>query len=161
MPGSHNVDSVFDDVKNLIDSFGFTTTVEGKTMGLDCAGIIADGIIARSIDEQRGADGPWDKLTAKYIAWKARKGLAQMISVRTGGMMRLEALLGSTVVTNETVQMLYGTGEPDKLDPDITDIEKAFFFSKRRPFYELDDTISDLVFARIEHLVEEYIRRSW
>jgi hypothetical protein len=37
--------------------------------------------------------------------------------------------------------------------------EKAFFFSERRPFFELDDTITDHVFGRIEQRWEDYLRR--
>jgi hypothetical protein len=172
MPGSHNVDEVFDDIKELIDGFSFTTTVEGKSLGKDCAGIIAKEIVVRSIEEQRGESGAWYEIGEKYAEEKFKKYGVRMIGVRTGQMLSLESLLGSVSITTTDVQMLYGTGQPptesksptgylSKADKEITDIEKAYFFSKDRPFYELDDLISDRVYARIETVLEDYIRRTW
>lgn len=171
MPGSHNVDQVFNDIKAVIDGFNFATQVEDKTLGLDCAGIVADEIIHRSIDEQRGEAGAWYEIDERYAASKLKNYGTNLIGVRTGQMLSLESMLGTVNVSTSEVQMLYGTGKPPTTssvtgyittaDKEISDIEKAYFFSKDRPFYELDDLISDKVYARIEHCLEEYIVRTW
>lgn len=159
MPGTHNVDQVYNDIKDFVDSFDFTEQVEDKSLGVDVASKIVAGIVIRSIDEQRSADAPWDKLNKKYLEWKIKHYGVDSIGVRTGQMLSHVSLLGDLQITPELVTLLYGTGEADRDDPSITDIEKAFYFSKRRPFFDLDDTIADAVFARIEELLEHYLRR--
>lgn len=160
MPGSHNVDEVYNDIKSIVDGFSFTTQVEDKSLALDAAGVLADGIIARSIDEQKAADAAWDALNAKYKTWKVNKYGVELIGVKTGGMLSLDSVLGDIQITPELVTILYGKGTPDRDDPSITDIEKAFFFSERRPFFELDDAITDRIFELIEKRLEEYLRKA-
>lgn len=159
MPGSHNVDQVYDDIKDFVDGFNFTAQTEDKSVGRNVCGVIVDGIVRRSIDEQRSADAAWDALNAKYKAWKIKKYGVDSIGYKTGQMLSHVSLLGDIQITPELVTLLYGTGAADPDDSNITDIEKAFFFSNRRPFFELDDQIADAAFARIEELLEDYLRK--
>lgn len=159
MPGSHNVEQVYNDIKDFVDGFNFTTQTEDKSTGVNVCGVIVDGIVRRSLDEQRSADDAWDALNAKYKAWKEKKYGIDSIGYKTGQMLSHVSLLGQIEITPELVTLLYGTGAADAEDASITDIEKAFFFSQRRPFFELDDTIADAAFARIEELLEDYLRK--
>jgi hypothetical protein len=167
MPGSHNVDQLFNDIAELGNGFGFRLQVEGKSLGQDCARIAADSIIARSIDEQRGADASWDALEDKYRKWKVKKYGVALIGVRTGQMLSLKSMLGGLKISDELVEILYGTGQvptesasrhfDPETDGQTTDFEKALWFSGRRPFFELSDEDSDKVFARIERALELYL----
>jgi hypothetical protein len=159
MPGTHNVDQLYNDIHDFVDGFNFTTQVEVKSLALDCAGVIADGIIARSIDDQSAAEGSWDALNEKYKEWKVKKYGVGLIGVRTGQMLSLNSVLGEIEITPELATVLYGKALADPEDDTITDIEKAYFFSERRPFFELDDKITDELFARIEELLETYLRK--
>jgi hypothetical protein len=167
MPGSYNVDQVYADIKDFVDGFNFTAHIEDKSLALDAAGVMADGIIARSIDEQKPAEGSWDELKAVYKAWKAEKYGVELIGVLTGQMLSLNSVLGELEITPELMTLIYGKNEPgsghhedtDNPDEVVTDRKKAEWFSERRPFFELDDTITDKVFERIEKLLEEYLRK--
>jgi len=170
-------EKVLVDLKALSLSFGFHATIEGKSLGRDIAGLTADMIAARSIDRQAGASGAWppnsDEPPGKgYRSWKQKKYNVDLANVRTGQMLSIESLLGTTIVDTNRVQMLYGTAQPPsrssassyfdpKTDGAITDIEKAFFCSDARPFYELDEEISTAVLERIAQCCEEYIVFRW
>jgi hypothetical protein len=166
-----NVDAVLADLKAIVHGFDFERVVEDKTLGEDLAGIIADGIAARSIDEERGATVGWDANAPDYADWKEKKYNVRKPNVRTGQMLSIQSLLGMTTVSTHEVQMLYGLGEAPtrssasdyfnpKTDGSITDIEKAYFCSATRPFYELDDTIANAVFDRIEQALTQYLARA-
>ncbi len=166
-----NVDAVLADLRAIVHGFDFETVIEDKTLGEDLAGIIADGIAARSIDEERGAEQSWDANESKYADWKEKKYNVRKPNIRTGQMLSIESLLGGTIVTTHEVQMLYGLGEAPtrssasdyfdpKTDGSITDIEKAYFCSASRPFYELDDTIANAVFDRIGEALTQYLARA-
>lgn len=177
MAATSNADQVLAELLEVVHSFGFDATIEGKTLGHDCAGIVADRIAARSIDRESGADGAWDPNSDHppgkgYRSWKARRYGVDKPNIRTGQMLSVESLLGQTTVTTHEVQMLYGTGRAPTgsatgqgFDPEtdgaITDIEKAFFCSQSRPFYQLDDEISDAVFARVEECCKQYLTSHW
>jgi hypothetical protein len=167
-----NVDDVLRDLKAIALSFGFEATIEGKTLGDDIAGITADMIAARSIDTESGADGQWPANAPKYAEWKAAKYGVDKPNFRTGQMLSIESLIGGTAVSTHDVQMQYGTGQPptrsatgqgfnSATDGSVTDIEKAYFCSTTRPFYMLDETIGDAVFARVEQCLDEYLLKGW
>ena len=165
------------DLKALSLGFGFHATIEGKSLGRDVAGLTADMIAARSIDKEAGASGTWpqnaDNPPGKgYRSWKSRKYNVDKPNIRTGQMLSIESLLGATTVDTHSVQMLYGTGRPPgrsaassyfdpKTDGATTDIEKAYFCSDIRPFYELDEEISTAVFERIADCCQEYLATLW
>lgn len=166
-----NKDDLMRDLRDLIDSFGFDATIEGKNLGQDCAGIVADGIAARSIDDESGPDGQWKPNAPEYAKWKARKYGVGKPNIRTGQMLSHQSLIGQTVITTASVEMNYGTGQPptssatgqgydQKRDGEITDIEKAFFCSTTRPFYLLDDIIADRVLFRVDQCLQEYLVRA-
>ena len=147
-----NVAAVEAKIAGLIQSFNFTRKGEDKSLGHDMAVVVATGIQERSIPEMKAPDGDtWDPNEPKYAARKRAKYDADQPNVRTGQMLSLESLLGDVSVAPETVTMRYGTGDPPTSaangatltegDKSITDIEKAYFGSKTRPFYALDSTI--------------------
>lgn len=168
MGATSNAKQVVDDLRRLILSFGFDKTIEGRSIGQDCVGVVADGIAARSIDAQGSPDGSWPANEPKYKEWKRDKYGSDLVGVRTGQMLSIESLKGGSIITTHDVEMQYGTGLPPtrsyasayfdpRTDGSISDIEKAFLFSKRRPFYVLDDAIADGVLARLESAVAQYL----
>lgn len=161
---------VLADIKVLVDGFNFSTVLEDKTLGEDLAGIVAQGISDRSLVQQSGADSAWPDNAEPYKTWKAAKYGAYQPNVRTGQMLSIDSLLGGTVVSTHDVSMRYGTGQPpdrsitggrfdEKTDGSITDIEKAYFCSQTRPFYELDEKICDYVINRVTDAADEYFAR--
>lgn len=167
-----NVDEVNAWLLDVVDSFGFELALENETLGEDCAHIIAEEIAVRGGDS-RGAEGYWLSNTEPYRTRKRAKYGVDKPNIRTGQMLSIESLLGQTTVTNDSVIMLYGTGQAPvrsyasnyfnaNSDGAITDIEKAYFCSvaHARPFYELDDDIANKVFEHIEATLSEYLARS-
>jgi hypothetical protein len=149
---------------------GFDFTVKGKdgSLGKDMAGSAAEGIVDRSVPEAIAPDGSvWPSNAEKYAKWKARKYAANQPGLRTGQMLSKQSIMGETVIGPDVVEMRYGTGTPPasaengtdltQSDQDITDIEKAFFFSAERPFYGLDQDIADKLGAEAGEALGEYL----
>ena len=160
-----------DKILRIVNGFNFDLTLESTTLGEDCAHIIADEIANRSANS-RGAENYWAENEEPYRSWKAKKYGVSKPNVRTGQMLNLQALLGEFVVTTDQVAMFYGTVEAParssassyfdpKTDGAITDVEKAWYCSTshNRPFYELDDNISTIIFEHIENTLAEYLQR--
>ena len=171
MGATSNADEVAAWLKEVIDGFGFHLAVENTTMGEDCVGIIAEGIMDRSIDDEAGPDGPWSPNAEPYRSWKAKKYGVDKPNLRTGQMLSLQSLMGRVTVDARGATMEYGTGEAPtrssasayfnpKTDGSITDIEKAYFCSQTRPFYAIDDAIAERVYERIGEALSEYLRQA-
>lgn len=167
--GTSNVDQVNAWLKQVVDGFTWTLTLEAHSLGEDCAHIIADGIAVRSANNE-GAQGIWYANEPKYAEWKSAKyGVPNPApNRRTGQMLSLDSLLGTVTITTDRVTMQYGTGTTPtrssassyfdaNTDGAVTDRQKAEWNSDKRPFFELDDQISDAVFDFIEETIEDYL----
>ena len=136
------------------------------------------------MQQLKGAEVEWpensDNPPGKgYASWKKKKyDYTEAIpNVRTNQMLSILSLRGNfTTIEPELITMRYGTGEItsrsdspngylDKQDQKKTDIQKAVYAhtgqSKhriKRPFYELDDAISDQVLKMAGDLLAEHIR---
>ena len=159
-------------IEHLVDSVNFTLPGVEGSLGRDLAGKVAEGIAERSACAQAPDGSDWDPNEAKYAKWKAKRYRigGHEPNRRTGQMLSPKALLGQTTVEPDLVLMRYGTGEaPTRTatgaelsvgDESTTDIEKAYFCSKHRPFYALDERIKDEVFAVAQEAVNKLVRES-
>lgn len=150
----------------LLDEFNFTRAGHEESIGKDAAGIVAQGIIDRSVNDQGGAAGAWLPNDPDYTAEKARKYGVELIGFRTGQMISLPSLLGNVDVEPDTVTIRYGTGQPpreamsssyiSKGDQAVTDTQKAGYFTEKKgPFFEWDEPIARAV---REHMADELVR---
>jgi hypothetical protein len=176
MPHSYttNVDEVNAWTVGLFDTFGFTSTYEGKALGNVLAETTAEGIRERSIERQCDGSGtPWPvnsdgdgSLSSRnatsvhgqgYRSRKRRLYGTDLTNVRTGQMLSIQSLMAKVVVTQYLVEIHYGTGEPptssstgyiEDADKRISDDDKAFYAHEQgRKFFELDADICDANFA--------------
>ena len=145
-----NIDAVSQRIASLIDSYNFTRKGGDKSLGHDMAVAVANRIRERSVPDALSPSGDeWPANEPKYADRKRNKYDADQPNLRTGQMLSLESLLGKVTVTPEKILMQYGTGTAPSAagngttlttgDSSITDIEKAYFCSKTRPFYALDE----------------------
>jgi hypothetical protein len=152
----------------LVAGFNFTVKGKDSSLGKDLAGLAAEGIVDRSVPDAIAPDGSaWPANEERYAKRKAGKYDAHQPGQRTGQMLSKESVMGETVVGADVVEMRYGTATPPtsaangteltQEDMDITDIEKAFFFSKERPFYGLDQNIADTLGAEAGEALGEYL----
>ena len=159
-------------VEQLVDSVNFTLPGVEGSLGRDLAGKVAEGIAERSAIAQAPDGTDWEPNEDKYAAWKAKRYRigGHEPNRRTGQMLSPKSLLGQTTVEPDLVLMKYGLGEPPNRtatgaalsvgDESITDIEKAYFCSKLRPFYALDERIKDEVFHVAQEAVNRLVRES-
>lgn len=163
-----NLDDVAAWVDAAVDSFDFTIAGKDQSLGRDLAGVVADGISERSEPAALDPDGTeWEANEPKYAKRKGKKYDAWQPNVRTGQMLSVKSLIGGTVVAAQEVELRYGTGQPPdsarkgdltESDKSITDIEKAFFCSKSRPFYALDGAIVGAVVAEAGEALADHLK---
>lgn len=153
---SDNIRDYFQKLERLVATFDFTRRGQGESMGKDVAGIVAEGILDRSVAEQRGVDGTFPSNDDAYTARKVNLYNVDMIGFRTGQMISLPSLLGHVDVTPDTVLMTYGTNESptrsmssgyiSTSDQAITDTKKAEYFTEKKGrWYAIDEQIADSV----------------
>jgi hypothetical protein len=148
---------------DAIRSFGFTTTHEGKALGMVLAEGTAEGIRARTVDEQLTGDGsPLPLNSDRRRREKYKRNGECLTNVDTGQMLSIKSLMGKVIVEQYLVTIEYGTGEaaeatPDRMSPrqriritggtateHVTDVDKATFAAEQgRGFFQLDQTICD------------------
>jgi hypothetical protein len=164
-----NVDAVASDIEAFLAGFNFTRPGKDQSLGRDLAVVAATGMIDQAVAQQSDPDGtPYPENEPKYRAWKKKKYSVDQPNVRTGQMLSEQSMLGGTVVGPEQVEMKYGTGNAptsaatgaalSKQDEQITDVEKAFFCSKTRPFYALDVTTIDEMTAEAQESLDDYCK---
>src|SRR5262249_31679475 len=123
----------------------------------------------------RGSTVSWPDNAPGYAQWKAKKyGVFDQPNIRTGQMLSQQSLIGRTQVEADQITMVYGTGMAanrsatgqgfDSRRDDATDVEKARFAHEgqsrrkvQRPFYELDETISQAVKEEIAEALQDYL----
>jgi len=153
--GSSNIDEIERWFDQIIATIDFTLPGKDKSLGRDLVGVVAQGIIDRSVPDAQGPDGAkWDDNKDPYKAWKATEYDAFQPGILTGQMLSLESVKGETTVGKDSVEMKYGTDTPSagsrngKAPPAAkeppTDRQKAgWFHEKGNEFYGLDDEIAN------------------
>ena len=68
MDTSQIIDAYFDRLEKLLETFDFTRAGHEESMGKDAAGIVAQGIIDRSANDQGGAAASWPPNHPDYTA---------------------------------------------------------------------------------------------
>ena len=161
-----NVDQVAADMRHTIDSFGFTSTHEGRALGELLVDEIVEGIHLRSVEKQCDGDGtPWPENKWRTRQRKIKLHGEALVNVDTGQMLSVRSLRGKVTITQYLVTIEYGTGtaaqSPDRLPATqrihvaggtakelITDVDKATFAAEQnRRFFELDDEICAKTFT--------------
>lgn len=156
MDADQIISEYFQKLAGLVATFNFTRHGHGESMGKDAAGIVAEGILDRSVAEQRGADDFFPDNDSQYTDRKRAKYNVDLIGFRTGQMISLPSLLGKIDVTPDAVLMTYGTNEPptrsmstsyiSTSDQAVTDTQKAEYFTERKGrWYAIDEPIADAV----------------
>jgi hypothetical protein len=173
-----NLDDVIDRVERLIDGYGFLLSVGERLLGRECIKIVANDIQARAAHGE-GSEGEWapnsDVPEGKgYKIYKERVyDVVDAPNVRTGDMLSARALSNGTV-SNEAVEMAYGTGDVPRegrgrtvkeADKKLTDRQKAYYahtgqgpHGTTRRFYALsEDAVAGIRDACQERL-NQYVR---
>ena len=154
-----HADPVLHDIEEMVRRFDFTLVGKDQSLGRDLAVRAAigsetgelegGGIQGRSM-QGLGPDGnPWPENDPKYADYKAKKYNVYLPGELGGQMLSKLSLLGQVVVSSDSVQMNYGTGQPPTkttarsgaaLRPGelkATDTDKAdWFFDGGREFFE-------------------------
>jgi hypothetical protein len=169
-----NLDDVIDRVERLIDGYGFLLSVEDKALGRTCIKIVANDIQERAAHGE-GSEGEWDKNAPDYTKMKERVyGVVEQPNVRTGDMLSGRALSNGTV-SNEAVEMVYGTGDVasegrtgrtvKEADKKLTDREKAYYahtgqgpHGTTRPFYALSEDAVVAIRDTCQERLNQYVR---
>lgn len=183
MPGpTSNIDEVVRWLGGFIDSFDFTRPGIDQSLGRDTANAVCQGIADRSRNLRKGADTNWPDLSNRpfrgrpgYRDWKHLKyGINNEPLSRTGQMLSMTSLRGGTEYAPTEIRVIYGTGQPPKTsaaptgllsdaDRKVTDTQKATWATEgsasrpKRPFFELDQTISEGVFFVVEQNLIDYV----
>jgi hypothetical protein len=172
MPHAYHVDAAAfsEALTATINTFGFTSTHEGRALGELIVDNVIDGIKTRSIERQCSGDGtPFRANSDATRRRKYRQFGEVIVNKDTGQMLSGKSLRGTTTITQYLITMDYGTNTgmdvPDRLPAVarighrmditggqakevVTDVDKAYYASiQGRSFYELDDAICDKNFA--------------
>lgn len=170
-----DVDSNINEVKlwlhGIVDSFDFTRPGKDGSLGRDMAGVVAEGIIDRSVPDAVSPDGSgWAANEARYAAWKRAKFAADQPGILSGQMLSLESVRGDVKVTPTEVTMNYGIGSGasrsrtgaalSASQQATTDRDKARHFAEGgREFYGMDRQIADAVVAEVEDAIADHLGR--
>ncbi|WP_422932029.1 hypothetical protein [Singulisphaera sp. PoT] len=171
MASSSNIDEIGQWLRDLVATVDFTMPGQNASLGKDMADAVALGIQERSVPDAKSADGgTWAANASKYADYKRRRYKTDQPGLRSGQMLSLQSLLGVPQVSPDEVVMQYGIGQAPqraatgvpltKSDQEITDIEKAYFFSKDRPFYELDEDIADECVKLAGEALDEHLKNA-
>jgi hypothetical protein len=174
MPITDNMDEIAAWLKAVVEQINMEMPGVEQSLGRDLAGVVADGIHNRTVEQKLdGAGNPLPANEAKYAARKAKDYNlgANEPALRTGQMTSLESLLGQTVVSGNAVEMQYGTGEPPKstrsggwarpalqaADQKVTDVEKAAWYTEKfADFYALDERIAGECVEVCEEVIKNH-----
>ena len=179
MARSSNIDEVVAWLESFVNGFNFLLPGMDSSLGRDLAHVVAGRIGERAAQQSRGADpAPWDRVSARYLPRKRRKyGWPEADgkpNYATGQMLSHASLMGETRVSDQLVEMHYGTGDPPRrtasptdgrtpretaADERATDREKAGYAHELgRDFYEIDDDIEAAVIEEADQHLAEYLR---
>ena len=163
-----NADDIADWLDELASTFDFNRPGVDGSLGRDCAGTAAQGMIDRTVAEVKSADGGNLKPNErKYAVRKLKKYDANQPLVRSGQLLSLTSMRGETAIEPDKVTMQYGTNQPPAgslngylpdADRKVTDRQKAGWVSDERPFYALDETIGDTITAMIDEALADHLQ---
>lgn len=150
----------------VAEAFNFEAPgIEGKGLGHEMLNVVADGILDRTIAEQKEPTGSaLNPLSPAYKAWKAGHGYPTLIGVKTGHMLSLVEVQGERVIAPDEATMTYGKpGSTD--DEGKTSRDKAEWFTDgdparnrpARPFYDLDEEIETAASDHAEKALDEFL----
>lgn len=158
-------------IDSIVESIDFTMPGRDQSLGRDLAGVVAEGIVDRSVPDAVSPDGSgWAANEARYAAWKRAKFAADQPGILSGQMLSLESVKGQVKVTPDSVEMTYGTGSGASRSRTgaalsasqgaISDRDKARHFADGgREFYGMDRQIVDAVMAEVEDSVVHLLGR--
>ena len=154
----------------LVSGLSFAHVGQDQALGRELVTIVAEGIAARSAEGMAAGGGLWYANEPKYERWKKKRYGVEQPNYRTGQMLSQTSLEGDATIGETAIEMRYGTGTPPAAaggvplsvsDESITDIEKAFFCSALRPFYELDDDISEECRKHAMEALDKFAAETW
>lgn len=166
---SSNLAEIVAWLDRLVDAFDFTLPGVDGSLGRDLAGVVAREIAARSANAQDPDGNEWAPNEPGYAQWKAKRyRIGTFVpNYRTGQMLSYLSLLGNPEIAPDAVVMQYGLGETptrsatgatlSRADAETTDIEKAFFCSKSRPFYALDAATGDALKETAQEALDKLV----
>jgi hypothetical protein len=165
------IDEIANELDQIVRGIVFTMPGRDQSLARDLCGVVAQGIIDRTVAEQRSASGAGLKRNEpQYAAWKAKKYGSYQPLIRTGQLLSLASVLGNPAIGDGEIRMTYGldvapsrssTGYITDADRAVTDKQKADFVSDDRPFYELDDAIAEKVIEAAGEAIGRYIEEHW
>lgn len=171
MPVDSNINEVKLWIEGVVESIRFDMPGRDQSLGRDMAGVVAEGIIDRSVPDAMSPDGSgWAPNEARYAAYKLRKFAADQPGILSGQMLSLESVRGDVKVTPTEVTMSYGIGSGASRSRTgaaltasqqaATDRDKARHFAESgREFYGMDRQIADAVVAEVEDAVADHLGR--
>lgn len=166
-----NIDQVKVWIDAIVDSVDFTLPGRDQSLGRDLSGVVAQGIIDRSVPDAISAEGTgWAANEEKYAAWKRAKFAADQPGILSGQMLSLQSVQGDVRVFPYSVEMNYGTGAGatrsrtgaalSASQQSISDRDKARYFADSgREFYGLDRTITEAVVLEVEAAIGDMLGR--
>lgn len=140
----------------------------GKRLGDHMADIVATGIQARTLDDQKTSEGaPLAANRGYYGARKRTRGILVGVGlygstakgVSTGGdMLSFDQLRGRVAIGDDTVVMTAGLDDEAEAKVAMFSEGDATKNQPPRPFYELDETIESNLDQLLDEAIEAGIR---
>jgi hypothetical protein len=166
-----NIDEVALWISGIVDSVDFTSPGRDGSLGKDLAGVVAEGIIDRSVPDAVDPSGSrWAPNEERYAAYKREKFAADQPGILSGQMLSLESVTGQLKVMPDMVEMHYGTGSGasrsrtgaalSESQQSVSDRDKARYFADSgREFYALDERISEALASAAQDAVDDLLGR--
>ena len=138
-------------VVRLVQGLGYQGRGAVKaTLAEDVRDGVAQVILERTVLDQRGSDGlPLAPLAPSTIERKRRLGFPETILVETGKMLAESQLRGEAEVSRESVGIVYGTTEENRLKAEWAhEGRRRKPRRRKRPFFaltEADDPVLDRI----------------
>lgn len=151
-----NFNTISVQINKLAGAIDLNRPGRQATLGKDLFGIIATGIVNRSIEKQSGPDGSkWSPNKEPYARSVRKAG--KPIGVLSGAMLSLENVAGVQTINAHNATMVYGTSA-------AIQERLGYFESGRsgiqdpRPVYGIDAEIEAAVMREIETHVAGFIQ---
>ncbi len=153
-----NFESVASAVRGTARALDFDARLPGgRRLGALMAEAIAVGIFKRSLGRQVDPQGqPFAALSPAYLKWKVANGYSPRRNVKTGKMLSLEQIRGTTRITKDRVDLTYGRDSEAQRLAELA--EKGGKGRPPRPFYGLDPEIEAKLDALAGAAIDDVIR---
>ncbi len=160
MSGRDDYESVASALRVLTHALDFDARLPGgRRLGVLLAEAIAIGIFKRSLGRQVDPSGQaFAPLAPAYLRWKVQHGYSPRKNVKTGKMLSLDEIRGTTRITKHRVDLTYGrTPETQKLAEWAAEGSRSRN-RPPRPFYDLDPQIEEQLDAIVDAATGDVIR---